>query len=125
MADYDFGYYGMGKLLTCMETAFEATLDDPSLFLDEDFMLNTMFKEISDQVDPFAEYISHMYEQKVTLTVTGANNDNLFYDDLRAALFYPSHKDIIQTDGLSTGLAVVVAAAFLKKFHDETKPTHH
>ena len=99
LADYEFGYYDMGKLLTCMETAFEAILDDPSQFLDEDFMLNTMFKEISDQVDPFAEYISHMYEQKVTLTVTGANNDDLFYDDLHAALFYPSHRDIIQTDG--------------------------
>ena len=125
LADYDFGYYDMGKVLTCMETAFEAILDDPSLFLDEDFMLNTMFKEISDQVDPFAEYISHMYEQKVTLTVTGANNDDLYYDDLRATLFYPSRKDIIQTDGLATGLAVVVAAAFLKEFRDETKPTHH
>jgi hypothetical protein len=45
-----------------MERAFEAILDDPSLFLDEDFMLNTMFKDISDKVDPFAENISHMYD---------------------------------------------------------------
>jgi hypothetical protein len=108
-----------------METAFEAILEDPTLFLDEDFMLNQMFKDISDTVDPFAEYISHMYEQKVTLTVSGVNNDDLFYDDLRAALFYPSRKDIMQTESLSTGLAVIVASSFLKEFRDETKPTHH
>jgi hypothetical protein len=105
--------YDMGKVLTCMEMerAFEAILDDPSLYLDEDFMLNTMFKDISDKVDPFAEYISHMYEQRVTLTVSGANNDDLYYNDLRAALFYPSRKDIMQMEGQSTGLAVIVTSA--------------
>jgi hypothetical protein len=110
----DFGYCDMCKVLTCMERAFGAILDDPSLFLDEDFMLNTMFKDILDKVDPFAENISHMYEQRVTLTVSGVNNDNLYYDDLRA-LFYPSCKDIMQTEGLSTGLAVHCCIGFLKR----------
>jgi hypothetical protein len=126
LSEYDFGYYDMGKVLSCMERAFESIVDDLSLILDEEFMLEHMFKDISDQVDPFAEYIEHMYEQKVTLSVTdGANNVYLFYDDLRFNLFYASRADIMQTNHVCLSLAVVVAMAFLKEFRDTSKPTHH
>jgi hypothetical protein len=125
LGDYDFGYYDMSTVLDCMEDAFEAILDDPELFLDEDFMLNQIFSSISEKVDPFREYITHMYEQKVTLTVSGINNDDLFYDDLRAALFYPTREDIIQTNKFCLELAVEAATVFLKEFRDTTKATHH
>ena len=125
LSEYDFGYYDMGKVLSCMERAFESIGDDPSLILDEEFMLEHMFKDISDQVDPFAIYIEHMYEQKVALSVTGANNDDLFYDNLRFNLFYASRADIMQTNHVCLSLAVVIAMAFLKEFRDTSKPTHH
>jgi hypothetical protein len=114
LLEFDFGYYDMGKVLTCREQSFESIIDDPSLILDKEFMLEQMFKVISDQVDPFTEYIEHMYEQKVTLSVTGVNNDDLFYDDLRFNLFYPLPADIVQSRHICHALRLSLPWHFLK-----------
>eukprot|EP00956_Cyclotella_meneghiniana_P019308 scaffold32996_cov35-Cyclotella_meneghiniana.AAC.1 len=71
----------MGKALDTLEEAFEAIIEDPSKFLDEDFMMG-LFSEISDKN-------SKDDEDKV-----------LPYDEIRAAVFYPNRKDIMQTDEL-------------------------
>jgi hypothetical protein len=46
LSNYDFGYYDMGRTLDIVETAFMKIIDDPSKFLDEDFMMG-LFSEIS------------------------------------------------------------------------------
>ena len=50
----------MGKALDLMETAFESILNDGSLIYDEKFMMNSIFAEITESVDPFREYLQYM-----------------------------------------------------------------
>ncbi len=47
------------------------------------------------------------------------------WDDLRAAVFYPSRADIVQTHDLCCRLAVVAASTFLVEFQDTSKATHN
>eukprot|EP00956_Cyclotella_meneghiniana_P014747 scaffold22205_cov76-Cyclotella_meneghiniana.AAC.14 len=126
LKEYNFGYYDMGKALDLMETAFESIINDGSLIYDEDFMMNSIFAEISDTVDPFREYLQYMWVKKSGYTVAGPRDEKVLpVDELRAALFYPSRADIMQTDDLCTELGVVSAMAFLKEFRDTTKATHN
>eukprot|EP00956_Cyclotella_meneghiniana_P008423 scaffold11328_cov66-Cyclotella_meneghiniana.AAC.8 len=125
LSDYDFGHYDMGKALDTLEAAFEAIIEDPSKFLDEDFMMG-LFSEISDKVDPFKAYLEYMFEEKLGNVVVNSKDDEdkvLPYDEIRAAVFYPNRKDIIQTDELCRELAVTAATAFLVEFRDESKAT--
>ena len=52
LGKYDFGHYDMSSILTCLEDSFEAILDDPELFLDEDFMMDRMFEPITNKIPP-------------------------------------------------------------------------
>ena len=116
----------MGKALDLMETAFESIINDGSLIYDEDFMMNSIFAEISNTVDPFREYLQYMWVKKSGYTVAGPRDEKVLpVDELRAALFYPSRADIMQTNDLCTELGVVSAMAFLKEFRDTTKATHN
>ena len=125
LSDYDFGHYDMGKALDILEDAFEAIIEDPSKFFDEDFMMG-LFSEISDKVDPFKAYLEYMFEEKLGNIVVNSKDEEdkvLPYDEIRAAVFYPNRKDIIQTDTLCRELAVTAATAFLIEFRDERKAT--
>jgi hypothetical protein len=65
-----------------------------------------------------------MFEEK--MSNAGESGDKvLHWDLLRAALFYPSRADIVQTSELSSQLAVIAATAFLAEFQDTSKATHH
>ena len=126
LKEFNFGYYDMGKALDLMETAFESILNDGSLIYDEAFMMDSIFAEISNTVDPFREYLTYMSEEKGGYRVNGNQDDKFLpVDELRAALFYPSRADIMQTDDLCTELGVVCAMAFLKEFRDTSKATHN
>ena len=50
----------MGKALDAMEKAFEQILDNGELIFDEDFMMNQMFVELSETIDPFKRYLEFM-----------------------------------------------------------------
>eukprot|EP00956_Cyclotella_meneghiniana_P006324 scaffold8290_cov38-Cyclotella_meneghiniana.AAC.6 len=54
----------MSSILTCLEDAFEAILDDPELFLDEEFMMDRMFEPITNKIPPLREYLQHIFEEK-------------------------------------------------------------
>jgi hypothetical protein len=43
----------MGKALVAMEKVFEQILENGELIFDEDFMMNQMFIELSETIDPF------------------------------------------------------------------------
>ena len=51
LADHDFGYFDMGRVLDLMEDAFIKIADDGELFLDEEFMMNIF--------SPLAERVNH------------------------------------------------------------------
>lgn len=125
LSHYDFGYYDMGKALDIMESAFMEIIDDPSKFLDEDYMMG-LFSEISEKVDPFKAYLEYMFEEKLGNIVENTKSEDdkvLPYDQLRAAVFYPDRDDIRRTDALCRELAVTAASAFLIEFRNESKAT--
>ena len=89
----------MGFALDAMETAFESILDNGELILDEDFMMNQIFADISSRVDPFREYMEYMWMERTSHVVSKKSEDKVLpYDLLRAALFYPTRADIVETD---------------------------
>ena len=102
LSAYDFGYYDMGKALDLMETTFKSIVDDPKLILDEDFMMS-IFSEISETVDPFQEYLTYMFEEKLSPTIsksTSIDDKVLPWDEVRCAIFYPHRTDIVQSEDL-------------------------
>ena len=125
LAEYNFGYYDMSTILTCLEQAFEAILDDPSLFLDEEFMMERMFEPITSKIPPLREYLEHIFEIKSAMNVNNQRVDAVLLDMLRAALFYPTRDDIIQTNNFCLELAVVISTRLLQELRDESKVTHH
>ena len=125
LAKYDFGYYDMSSILTCLEDAFEAILDDPDLFLDEEFMMDKMFEPITSKIPPLREYLQHLFEDKGAMNVNGQRVDSVLLDMLRASLFYPTRVDIIQSTDFCKEIAVVIATRLLRELRDESKVTHH
>jgi hypothetical protein len=114
----------MGKALDAMEHAFEMILDNGELCLDEEFMMNRLFMDLSDTIDPFRAYLEFMFEDKLSKT-HWSDEKVLPWDHLRAAVFYPSRADIVQTHDLCCQLAVVAASTFLVEFQDTSKATHN
>jgi len=68
--------------------------------------------DLSDIIDPFREYLEFMFEDKLSKT-RWSDEKVLPWDHLRAAVFYPSRADIVQTHDLCCQLAVVASATFL------------
>jgi uncharacterized membrane protein len=125
LKEYDFGYYDMSTVLTCMESSFHEILDEPSLFLDEEFMMDKLFGNIIDKVPPLREYLEHMFEERVSLDIHGKKSDSVLLDLLRALLFYPVRSYVAKTHDFCLELAVVAIQRFLTEMHDESKVTHH
>ena len=121
LKDYDFGYYNMGTVLTCMESAFHEISDEPSLFLDEEFMMDKLFGKIIDKVVPRREYLEHMFEERVSLDIHGKKSDDVLLDLLRALLFYPVRAYVANTNDFCLELVVVAIKQFLREMHDESK----
>ncbi len=53
----------MGRTVDLMEEAFEKIANDGGMMLDKEFMMN-IFEPIVDQVEPFAEYLGFIFENK-------------------------------------------------------------
>jgi hypothetical protein len=126
LGEFDFGYYDMGKALDAMEKAFEQILDNGELIFDEDFMMNQMFVELSETIDPFKRYLEFMFEEKLSRAIGGKDEDKVLpWDLLRAAVFYPSRVDIMETDDLTSQLGNIAAMTMLAEFRDTSKATHN
>ena len=116
LAEYDFGYYDMGLTLTAMEEAFEAIVQDGELMFDEDFMMN-IFSGIADKVDPFQAYLHFMSEEKMSDAPSRNDDDKVYpWDLIRAAVFYPSHADILETHNVGCIFNVIAGVTFLREF---------
>ncbi len=92
LAEHDFSYYDLGKVLDLMEDRFEEISKDGTLLLNEDYMMD-MFSDFADKVDSFADCLQFMFTEKLNKAVGGcvSNDDKVLpYDELRAELFYPS-----------------------------------
>lgn len=124
LEEYGFGVLDMGWTVDLMEAAFEEIAKDGSKLLDEDFMMN-IFKEIIDKVALFRDYLQFMFEEKQSSPVGSRWEEDkvLPFDELRAAVFYPTRSDIRQTHDTACRLAEEAALVFLLEFRDLTKAT--
>lgn len=122
LSEYDFGYHDMCIMVDAMDNAFQAIRADSSLILDEEFMMEKIFSEISSKVDPFKAYLEYSYGQKLSATVGGGAKVKP-YEILREMLFNPSRRDVVGTDALTCEIAQGVANAFLTEFYDPRKST--
>ncbi len=68
----------MGWTVDLMEEAIEKIANDGEMMLDKEFMTN-IFERIVDQVEPFAEYLEFIFENK--------DNKWLPFDELCAELY--------------------------------------
>ena len=65
-------------------------MDDGEMMFDREFMMN-IFEPIVDQVEPFAEYLEFIFENKEGHALGSRDKADkwLPFDELRAELFFP------------------------------------
>ena len=83
--------------------------------LQEDFMMN-IFCKLQDQIDPFDEYLTFVFEDKMSKPVSGSvalGNKVIPFDLLWAELFYPTKNHNHQT------------ATFCRRIAEEIATTQH
>jgi hypothetical protein len=87
-------------------------------------MMN-IFEPIVDQVEPFAEYLEFIIENKEGHALGSREKANkwLPFDELRAELFFPTRTYVCQTHSIACRLAEVAAATFLIEIQDSKKTT--
>jgi hypothetical protein len=124
LAAFRFGVRDMGQTVDLTEEAFEKIANDGEIMLDKDFMMN-IFEPIVDQVEPFAEYLEFIFENKEGHVFGSREKANkwLPYDELHAELFFPTRNYVRQTHSIACHLAEVAAATFLIEFRDPKKAT--
>jgi hypothetical protein len=107
----------MRRTVDLMEEAYEKIANDGEMMLDEEFMMN-IFGPIVDQVEPFAEYLEFMYENKEGHALGSREKAGkwLPFDELHAELFFPTRNYIRQTHSIACCLTEVAAATFLIEF---------
>ena len=105
-----------------MEKACNKIIDNNSLILDEDFMVE-FFSEISNNVDLFKTYLECIFSEKLSDQVTPSttlDDKVLPYELLKAAQFSSSLSRL-----MSCVAILEVKPLRHLEFQDETKVTHN
>ena len=113
LKEYGFGVADMPEALDLIDSALGKVMEDGTKLLDEDFMMG-MLTPICNKVPPLQDYLDYMFERKTSYVIGSRKEEDqvLPWDDLRAAVFYPTRKDIIQTNDFCPQLAVEAATVF-------------
>ena len=121
---YNFGVADMATVVDIMDKAFFKVVNDGSKLLDEDFMME-MFKKLTKKLPPLREYLDFMFNEKRSGLVGSCTKEDriLPWDLLKSELFYPTRKDVLQTNSFCPDLASEAACIFRIEFRDETKAT--
>ena len=69
---YDWSVRSMGKCIDLLEKALELITDNGSYILDEYFMMG-IFNTLHEQLPPFSDYITHMFENKKMGVISNKN----------------------------------------------------
>ena len=77
------------------------------------------------KLKPFSDYLTYMFEEKTSWLVgSRAKDDKVMpWDMCRAAIFYPTRKDIVEAEDVSVSMSVQVAITMMRECRDETKAT--
>ena len=114
----------MPKAVELMEKSFAEITKDRNLMLDDDFMMN-IFEPLARKINPFKEYLTYMFEEQQSFPVgSQAEEDKVYpYDLLRAELYFPTRKDILQSSTFYALISVKASSEFRVEFRDERKAT--
>eukprot|EP00957_Ditylum_brightwellii_P105449 8038795-Ditylum_brightwellii.AAC.1 len=87
-------------------------------------MMN-IFKDLVDEIDPLDKHLKYIFEEKQSHAqgTKGGDHTVLPWDELQASVFYPTRKDICQTEDLCCEMVTVIANTMRREFQDERKAT--
>ena len=117
----------MGLVVGLLENAMEKIAGTGDLMLQEDFMMN-IFCQLQDQIDPFYEYLTFVFEDKMSkpVSVLVALGDKVIpFDLLRAELFYQTKNHNSQTATFCHRLVEEIATTMLIELRGPRKPMQH
>ena len=88
----DFSCSSMGQVIDILDGKLNEIVEMPSLFIDHDFMLG-MFNESLERIPDFKEYLTYMFEEKVSPTIDKKEKEIITLDKLVAEVFYPERDE--------------------------------
>jgi len=121
LAKYNWSERSMGRTVDLLEGALAKVAADGKLLLDEAFMMG-IFAPLADELPPFKEYISFMYDKKV-MAVAGSSAKECQFAALRAELFHPTDPDNVESTELAIELGALVATEIVGELRDPKKAT--
>ena len=124
LGKYGFGVADIPKAVDLMYKAFAETTKDRHLMLDYDFIMN-IFEPLAKTIKLFKEYLTYMFEEQQSCPVVlQAEEDKIYpYDLLRAELYFPMRKDILQSNKFSALISFKASSEFRVEFRDERTAT--
>ena len=125
LAEWDFGAADMAATVDLLYNGFGKVIERPERYLEDDFMIDEMWAPITKKVPPFRDFLTHMYEEHTSNPVGkyAEEDKTLPYDVMRAAVFYPTRRDIVQSTDLSLQLGVRIATTMRAEFVNPKKNT--
>ena len=99
LSQHNFGVADMASVVDIMDKAFYEMLIDGEKLINKDFMMG-IFDGITKKLLPLQEYLDFMFDNKQgRLEGSRKAEDKVFpWDLLRYELFYPTRKDIVNTN---------------------------
>ena len=115
----------MRLVVDLLEDAMEKIAGNGDLMLQEDFMMN-IFRQLQDQIDPFDEYLTFVFEDKIRKPLSGSvvlGGKVIPFDLLWAELFCPTKNHNRQTATFCHRHAEEIATTMLIELRDPQKAT--
>ena len=124
LAEYDWGYISMGKVLDRLKEHLEGIVENPELIHDESFMMGLM-DDFSDELPPLKQYLTHIFEEKTTryFACPASAPKAVPMNEIRRELFFPTDQDNKDSTPMLEELAAVASQAWITELTDKTKGT--
>ena len=124
LQEHNWGPMSMGRVLDTLEAKLSKIKRDPSLILNEDFMMG-IFQEYLDELPEFKDYWDATFKDRQMAVISRKSGTKVVhYARLRGMLFSPLRKTVRDTRFRVRELAKVAADAILTELHDDSKATY-
>ena len=122
LADEDWSIKKYGTAIDRVYEALLQILDDPTVFLDENFMMN-IFKPLKLQA--LDDYMTHIFEVKKTQTLNGKAK-GMLHKTIREELFNPKRQENIESTDMTLEIVDVGIVSWVEDMIDQRpgKQTH-
>ena len=122
LGNHNWSVRSMGIMVDILEQSLMTLENNGEYILDEVFMMGIL-QELYIKLPPFAEYLKHMYNDKVTTLVGDRKSKIVHLDKLRSELFSPTSETNKSTSEMTSKLGSIAAAALLCELRDDKKAT--